>query len=138
MVTYEPDELLAVGYNDGVKVIEDKRMTTGKPYALVLKQENHNVEANGQDIVLLTCKDVERVYIGKKVDDSEKKRESERVPNFVLSHKNIFLFYFHCLDIPRKKLRCLALVDIDVETWGIEVEDEDWYFLEIIKLYLKV
>lgn len=55
MVAYEPGELLAVGYHDGVKVIEDKRVTTGKPYALALKQENRNVEANGQDIVLLSC-----------------------------------------------------------------------------------
>ena len=55
MVEYEPGELYAVGYHNGVQVIEDKRVTTGKPYALVLKQENHNVEANGQDMVLLTC-----------------------------------------------------------------------------------
>ena len=55
MVEYEPGELCAVGYHEGVQVIEDKRVTTGKPYALVLKQENHNVEANGQDMVLLTC-----------------------------------------------------------------------------------
>lgn len=55
MVTYEPGELLAVGYHDGAQVIEDKRVTTGKTYALVLKQENYNVEANGQDMVLVTC-----------------------------------------------------------------------------------
>ena len=55
MVAYEPGELLAVGYNDDVQVIEDKCVTTGKQNALVLKQENQNVEANGQDMVLLTC-----------------------------------------------------------------------------------
>ena len=55
MVAYEPGELVAVAYKDGKEVLEDKRITTGKAQALVLKQENDNVEANGQDIVLLSC-----------------------------------------------------------------------------------
>jgi beta-galactosidase len=55
MVAYEPGELVVVAYKDGKAVLEDKRITTGKAQALVLKQENDNVEANGQDIVLLSC-----------------------------------------------------------------------------------
>ena len=55
MVPYQPGKLLAIGYNNGEKVIEDQRVTTGEPYALVLKQENLDVKANGQDIVLFSC-----------------------------------------------------------------------------------
>ncbi len=55
MVVYHPGTILAVGYNNGVPVIEEKCMTTKRPYALVLKQENHNITANGQDMVLLSC-----------------------------------------------------------------------------------
>lgn len=55
MVPYQPGELSAIGYNNGEKAIEDQRVTTGEPYALVLKQENEDVRANGQDIVLFSC-----------------------------------------------------------------------------------
>ncbi len=55
MVPYQPGTLSAIGYNNGEKVIEDQRVTTGEPYALVLEQENMDVKANGQDIVLFSC-----------------------------------------------------------------------------------
>lgn len=55
MVPYQPGKLSAIGYNNDEKVIEDQRVTTGEPYALVLKQENGHVRANGQDIVLFSC-----------------------------------------------------------------------------------
>ena len=55
LVNYQPGEIVAVAYQDGKAVLEDKCVTTGKPYALVLKQENDNVQANGQDIALISC-----------------------------------------------------------------------------------
>ena len=54
-IEYEPGELIAVGYNNGEKVIEDVRITSGREYALKLKLENEISIANGMDIALVTC-----------------------------------------------------------------------------------
>lgn len=54
-VPYRPGTVLAVGYNKGTPVIEDKRITTGKPVALAFKLENNNITPNGKDIALLSC-----------------------------------------------------------------------------------
>ena len=53
-VPYNSGELLCVGYKDGKKVCEDKRVTTGAPARLKLTQLN-DFAANGRDIALFTC-----------------------------------------------------------------------------------
>lgn len=55
MVVYEPGTIKAVAYKNGKEVIQESKTTTGKAVALKLKQENMNVEANGRDMVLLSC-----------------------------------------------------------------------------------
>ena len=53
-VPYNSGELLCVGYKDGKKVCEDKRVTTGAPARLKLTPLNE-FKANGRDIALFTC-----------------------------------------------------------------------------------
>lgn len=53
-VKYAPGEIKAVGYIGGVPVIEDGHVTSGKADRLVLKCEN-KAEANGEDMLLVTC-----------------------------------------------------------------------------------
>ena len=53
-VPYEKGEICVKGYKDGKLVCEDKRVTTNKAVALILKQDV-NFEANGKDIALFTC-----------------------------------------------------------------------------------
>lgn len=57
-VPYEKGELLCVGYKNGKKVCEDKRITTSKPVAFRLTLENE-VKPNGNDIALFTCECVD-------------------------------------------------------------------------------
>ncbi len=54
MVPFEKGELKAIGYKNGKKVTEDKRETSGKPYALKLRLDNDNA-VNAGDIALFTC-----------------------------------------------------------------------------------
>jgi hypothetical protein len=51
-VPYEKGELLCVGYRNGVKVCEDRRVSAGKPVAFRLTLENE-VKPNGLDLVFL-------------------------------------------------------------------------------------
>lgn len=54
-VPFEKGEITAVGYDgDGNELLRETRKTSGKPYALKLKQEN-TVSPNGRDILLVTC-----------------------------------------------------------------------------------
>lgn len=55
IVPYEPGEIRCVGYNNGAKVIEETRRTTGKPSVLKLKAENKVTKANSADIVMYSC-----------------------------------------------------------------------------------
>ena len=58
-VPYSSGELLCVGYKDGKKVCEDKRITTGAPEQLKLTPLNE-FKANGRDIALFTCECVDK------------------------------------------------------------------------------
>lgn len=53
-VPYEKGELLCIGYRNGVKVCEDRRVSAGKPVAFRLTLENE-VKPNGLDIAIFTC-----------------------------------------------------------------------------------
>ena len=57
-VPFEKGELLCVGYKNGKKVCEDKRITAGNPVAFKLTLENE-VKPNGSDIALFTCECVD-------------------------------------------------------------------------------
>jgi beta-galactosidase len=54
-VSYQPGKLRVVAYNGGVEVASDERVTSGNAYRLVLRQDNADVRANGEDIAILTC-----------------------------------------------------------------------------------
>lgn len=57
-VKYAAGTLEVKGYNGGEEVCCDKRVTTGKPVALKLTQ-NNDFAANGSDIALFTCECVD-------------------------------------------------------------------------------
>lgn len=57
-VPYETGTLEVKGYINGMLVATDKRVTTGKPVALKLTQDN-DFTANGKDIALFTCECVD-------------------------------------------------------------------------------
>ena len=57
-VKYTPGTLEVKGYIGGKEVCCDKRITTGKPAALKLTQDN-DFTANGSDIALFTCECVD-------------------------------------------------------------------------------
>ncbi len=54
-VPYEAGELRAVGYQNGVVVADDKKVTTGTATKLCLKAENQVTRANGKDVILVSC-----------------------------------------------------------------------------------
>lgn len=58
-VPYEKGELSVLGYRSGVKVCEDRRITTGKAMALKLTRDNE-FSANGRDLALFTCECVDK------------------------------------------------------------------------------
>lgn len=53
-IPFESGEILCIGYKNGKKVCEDKRITTGKPVAFKLTLKN-TFEANGSDLALFNC-----------------------------------------------------------------------------------
>ena len=57
-VKFAAGTLEVKGYNGGEEVCRDKRVTTGKPVALKLTQ-NNDFAANGSDIALFTCECVD-------------------------------------------------------------------------------
>ena len=59
-VAYAPGRLEAVAYNGGKEVARDTRVTSGDAYRLVLTQDTYDVEANGEDIAILTCSVVDK------------------------------------------------------------------------------
>ena len=58
-VEYTPGTLEVKGYIGGKEVCGDKRVTTGRPVALKLTQDN-DFKANGSDIALFTCECVDQ------------------------------------------------------------------------------
>ena len=54
-VAFEPGEVVMKGYIGGVEVANDRHVTSGKAYRLVLTQDTLDVEANGADIAIFTC-----------------------------------------------------------------------------------
>ena len=54
-VAYAPGKLEVVAYNGDKEVARDTRVTSGKAHRLVLMQDTCDVEANGEDIAILTC-----------------------------------------------------------------------------------
>ena len=56
-VAFEKGELTVKAYNnDGKEVAEDKKVTSGRSYALKLQLENaSDLKANGEDVALYTC-----------------------------------------------------------------------------------
>lgn len=53
-VTYEPGEIYVVAYNDGTETCRDGHVTSGRAERLRLQADNE-AEANGRDILLVTC-----------------------------------------------------------------------------------
>jgi hypothetical protein len=58
-VAFEKGELTVKAYNnDGKEVAEDKKVTSGRSYALKLQLENaSDLKANGEDFSMLICPD---------------------------------------------------------------------------------
>ena len=54
-VTYEPGEVMAVGYVDGMERVRETVRTSGPAAALKLVAEDTRATANGQDIAVFTC-----------------------------------------------------------------------------------
>lgn len=54
-VPYQPGELKACAYQNGVLVAEDTQKTSGDPYQLCLCQDTLDISANGEDIAILSC-----------------------------------------------------------------------------------
>jgi beta-galactosidase len=54
MVKYEPGTLSAKGYNDGKPVAEIKVKTTGKPAAVCLQPDRTMINADGEDVSVIT------------------------------------------------------------------------------------
>ncbi|MEJ2615629.1 MAG: hypothetical protein P8Z35_11770, partial [Ignavibacteriaceae bacterium] len=53
-VKYHPGVLLGIGYNDGKKIITSKVETTGKPFAIQLTADRNDINADGQDVSVIT------------------------------------------------------------------------------------
>jgi beta-galactosidase len=53
-VVYEPGELLAVAYKNGVKWAEDKVKTAGPPSRITLSADRASIKADGRDLVFVT------------------------------------------------------------------------------------
>jgi len=49
-VTYDPGELKAVAYKEGVKIGEALMTTTGKPYTIRLTPDRNTIHADGLDL----------------------------------------------------------------------------------------
>ncbi|MBQ8606271.1 MAG: DUF4982 domain-containing protein [Clostridia bacterium] len=58
LVPFEKGELVCVGYKNGLKVCEDKRVTASKPASFRFTLENE-VKPDGNDIALFTCECVD-------------------------------------------------------------------------------
>ena len=54
MVKYEPGTLSAKGYNDGKPIMETKVETTGEPAAVRLEPDRTTINADGEDIGVIT------------------------------------------------------------------------------------
>ena len=54
-MAYEPGVIEVKAYRDGEIVASDKKVTSGKPYKLILTQDTLDVRANGDDIAIFTC-----------------------------------------------------------------------------------
>lgn len=53
-VAYAPGTLEAIGYNNGVAVITNRVVTTGKPAAIALWPDRSNILADGRDVSVVT------------------------------------------------------------------------------------
>lgn len=53
-VPYYPGKLLAIGYKDGKAIATDKVETTGKPKAVVLTADHSVINADGEDVSVIT------------------------------------------------------------------------------------
>jgi beta-galactosidase len=58
-VTYTPGELKAIAYKEGVKIGEEKMITTGKPYAIKLTPDRNTIHADGLDLSYVTMEVVD-------------------------------------------------------------------------------
>ncbi len=54
MVKYAPGVLLAKGYKDGQVIAEEKVETTGEPAGVKLTPDRSSIEANGEDLSIIT------------------------------------------------------------------------------------
>lgn len=55
-VIYKPGTLIAKGYNKGNVILEDKVETTNKPKKIVLTANRNQINANGEDVSIITVK----------------------------------------------------------------------------------
>ena len=53
-VKYEPGTLMAIGYDGGKEVIADSVVTTGSPAVLQLKPDRSTINADGEDVSVVT------------------------------------------------------------------------------------
>ncbi len=68
-VPYRPGNLEVVAYKDNKVVAKDEKVTSKKPSQLVLKLDNYDISANGQDIAIVSCYVVDQM--GNEVYDAE-------------------------------------------------------------------
>ncbi len=69
-VPYTEGEIVVLGYDEeGDVICKDSRKTSLNAYKLMLKQENFNVTANGEDVAIFTCYAVDEN--GNEVYDAE-------------------------------------------------------------------
>lgn len=60
-VAFEPGEITAVGYKDGVEIMRHTRVTAGEPALLTLTADRTTIEADGYDLsyVTIDCTDAD-------------------------------------------------------------------------------
>lgn len=60
-VEFEPGEIAAVGYKDGVEIMRHTRVTAGEPALITLTADRTTIEADGYDLSYITidCTDVD-------------------------------------------------------------------------------
>jgi beta-galactosidase len=68
-VPYRPGNLEVVAYKGNKVVAKDEKVTSKKPSQLVLKLDNYDISANGQDIAIVSCYVVDQM--GNEVYDAE-------------------------------------------------------------------
>jgi beta-galactosidase len=54
-IEYMPGEIIAIGYNDGISGLKDVQKTAGAPAGIILSPDRTVINANGEDIIIVTA-----------------------------------------------------------------------------------